>query len=151
MDDKIGKRNKRTDSRFKQISRKQQNKSKRVKNKIEKLKKKYRKHAKYENESQEAAEIQNTIKLKLVGKAAKVRADTKSHQRKTDDRMFQNSEKRFYQSIRGGTETDEIPTKEEVTEYWTGLWSEKVEHKKEAYWREKIERKYGTYARCTYK
>lgn len=32
----------------------------------------------------------------------------------------------------------EIPTKEAITEFWAGIWSQEVEHKEEAYWIRKV-------------
>ena len=57
-------------------------KSRRMKNKIERLKKKYKTHTKYENDNVKMDEIRDTVKQKLITKAAKLKAYIKSYQRK---------------------------------------------------------------------
>jgi hypothetical protein len=119
-----------------------ENTSRRAKNKYERLKKKYKIHAKYENANTEVNEIQDTVKQKLVAKAAKLKTYKKTYQRKTDNVQFQQNQQRFYRNMTGeADQANEIPTKEEVTEFWTGIWSNKVEHRSEAYWIQEVEQK----------
>ena len=60
------------------------NKSHKARRKYEKLKTKYKKEARYECENEGLAGVHDTMKQKLLSKAAKLRAYAKIHQRRID-------------------------------------------------------------------
>jgi len=97
-------------------------------------------HAKYEDENTEPLEIRETVKQKLVAKAAKLRAYTKSYRRRMDNRVFRSNEKKFYRSMgKEDEQSTEGPTKEAITKFWSGIWSHKIKHNEQAHWIKRAE------------
>lgn len=114
---------------------KPENASRRSKNKIQRLKKKYETHSRHERENAALNEVRDTIKQKLIAKAAKLKSYKKSYTRRTDNQKFQRNEKQFYRNINPLVVSEgDGPTKEQVTEYWSSIWSKEVKYKADAEW-----------------
>lgn len=92
------------------------------------------------NREQTNIEILDTLKQKLMIYSARLRRYKESNERRTDNALFNRNEKLFYRKITN-TEKIEItpPSKEQVTEFWSGIWSKPVQHDHTASWIEQEE------------
>lgn len=80
-------------------------------------------------------EILDTKKQQLQAQAKRLKRYKKSHQRKQENKLFNTNEKRFYRSLE--TTEQQInnpPSITEVKNFWENIWSQAVEHNREAQW-----------------
>jgi len=85
----------------------------------------------------------DTLKQKLNVFSSRLQRYKKSKKRSEDNQQFQTNEKQFYRKITKKNETskNEVPTREEIEKYWSGIWSEAATHHRDAGWIEREERK----------
>lgn len=86
------------------------------------------------------------MKQKLAAYSARLKRYVKSAQRKSDNFKFNNSEKQFYRNLNSNNndnnQTDatqqnipsQYPKTQELTQFWSGIWSNPKIHHKEAEW-----------------
>ena len=100
---------------------------------------KNKKHSKYE-ENTTVDEYIDTLKEKLNVFNSRLQRYKKS---KEDNQKFQINEKQYYRKIAKKDETskNEVPTREEIEKYWSGMWSEVTTRRRDAGWIEREERK----------
>ena len=80
--------------------------------------------------------------MKLAASAARLKRYNESNDRKTQNQIFNSNEKKFYRSLAGNEMSDiKPPSEEEITNFWSNLWSNPVEHDDNAPWiQEEIDR-----------
>jgi hypothetical protein len=77
----------------------------------------------------------DTLKQKLALYSARLRRYKTSHERKTQNRLFQNNEKAFYQKLNAATKFTIVPPKqEEITTFWSEVWAQPKSHNEHADW-----------------
>lgn len=104
--------------------------------------KKYRIHSSQDKNST-VEEFIDTLKQKLACFAGRLRRYVKSKQRKEQNGLFQRNEKSFYRNLKNNTnferdlnsrEDEKFPTRENITEFWSSLWSKPATHNEKAKW-----------------
>lgn len=77
----------------------------------------------------------DNLKQKLRVQATRLKRYTESNNRKIENKKFEESEKYFYKSIRNNNiEVTSPPDESDPTEFWKNIWSNPIEHNKEAPW-----------------
>lgn len=114
------------------------NRSDKLVKRVQEIFSRYSKHTKHENDNRKPEEFLDTLKQKLALKSNRLKRYKKAEQRKKDNIQFATNEKTFYRNL-GKQKTDTIqhsdpPTKEQLENYWSGIWEEKVQHNVQADW-----------------
>ena len=92
---------------------------------------KYRMEKQYGNVStHKLQQIQLHLKQELRIESQKLKNRKVIRERRNINRMFKTSPKKVYRSMKGEV-PNEIPTKEETTQFWRGLWENPVHHEKD--------------------
>ncbi|XP_075170249.1 uncharacterized protein LOC142242567 [Haematobia irritans] len=111
---------------------------KRSKNKINAVRHKHRIHTQYDPPNVTLEQIRDTIKQKLTKYTQRLRRYTKSHDRKTQNILFQTNEKQFYNSIAKPitTTTNQTPhtNMDDIEKFWRAIWSNGVHHDHSSTW-----------------
>ena len=96
----------------------------------------YNVHTKHEKTNERVTEYLDTLKQKLSALAKRLRRYKACTDRKTQNKLFENNEKIFYRQLNNQehTEGNGVPTKDEITEFWSGIWSQPLEHNIDAPW-----------------
>lgn len=112
--------------------------TRRLNEKIEAIKKRFEVHAGHGDINTEIADFKDTIKQTLNKLNNRLQRYRNTINRKTHNTQFKNNEKLFYRKLETGTvnETPDQhpPSKEDLETFWGGLWSNPVEHNKNAKW-----------------
>jgi len=76
------------------------------------------------------------LKQRIVAIAAKVKRYQGRIDRFRQNRMFQNNQRQFYRELNqeGETSNDDKPDAEESKKFWGDIWSQSVDHNKDAKW-----------------
>ncbi|XP_047539184.1 uncharacterized protein LOC125072598 [Vanessa atalanta] len=106
-------------------------------------------HTKHDKNNRKPEEYLDTLKQKLALKVNRLRRYKKAQQRRNDNAIFTTNEKLFYRNLQKphtptNTVTDrntDVPTKQDLEVFWSGIWEEQVSHNSKALWinDEKIE------------
>ena len=76
------------------------------------------------------------IKQRIAAKTAKIKRYSDRISQYQQNRAFQNNQKRLYQNVDCGEKQKEsqAPQSEQARDFWSSIWSKKVDHNKEAKW-----------------
>ena len=76
------------------------------------------------------------IKQRIAAKTAKIKRYNDRISQYQQKRTFQNNQKGFYQNVDCGEKQKEsqAPQSEQARDFWSSIWSKKVDHNKEAKW-----------------
>ena len=74
------------------------------------------------------------LKQRITAKAFKVKRYDNRIKQFQDNRNFQTNQGRFSKNLKGKEEMTKPPNAEYATAFWIGIWSTKVEHKRDAEW-----------------
>ena len=79
------------------------------------------------------------LKQRLIAKKAKLMIYDKRIKQYEQNRLYRVDQKRFYQEI-NGERTNEamIPDSDESQKFWNDIWSNEIEHKKDAKWLQEL-------------
>lgn len=105
------------------------NKSKKIKKSITKILK--------NKTTKSELEILDTMKQKLAVYAGRLRRYKESNERKDTNLGFNQNEKKFYRTLlpqESAPATTEIPSKQELTEFWSNIWSKPLQHNNSSEW-----------------
>ncbi|KAK9739121.1 hypothetical protein QE152_g9214, partial [Popillia japonica] len=94
----------------------------------------FTKHKRYVSEENPGvAEILDHLKQKLAAMAKRLRRYRESHLRKHQNTEFATNQKNFYKNLKktpsDGKENDAMPKKEELLQFWTGIWNTPTNHR----------------------
>lgn len=78
----------------------------------------------------------DTLRQKLSLKANRLRRYRKSAKRREQNFLFRHNEKGFYRRLKEGNRSNggQLPTSEEIENFWGGIWANEVEHVEDATW-----------------
>ena len=86
--------------------------------------------------------VVNFLKQKITTAAAKIRRYNQRNLQYHQNNLFRNNQKQFYKELDGKMDGQvEAPDPNESTEFWSKLWSEPVEHNRDADWLENVKEK----------
>ena len=91
---------------------------------------------KYQLTERGAMTVSTFLKNKIQAGTTKIRwAEDKTGARRQNN-LFRNNQRQLFKELGGDTAniTDEIPDAAESKEFWEGIWSDGVEHEKDACW-----------------
>ena len=91
---------------------------------------------KYQLTERGAMTVSTFLKNKIQAGSTKIRwAEDKTGARRQNN-LFRNNQRQLFKELGGDTAstTDEIPDAAESKEFWEGIWSDGVEHNKDACW-----------------
>ena len=71
-------------------------------------------------------------KQRITAKATKVKRYDNRIKQFQDNRNFQTNQGRLFKNLEGKEERTKPPNAEDATAFWKGIWSTKVEHKRDA-------------------
>lgn len=110
--------------------------SRRLKNHVKKIFKKIGTHKKHPQHQQHVCEYIDLLKQKLKAKAKRLSRYVKCTNRKQQNSLFNNNQKAFYRNLGASTSNNNqaLPSKEDLTNYWSSLWSSPKQHKRNAHW-----------------
>ena len=109
---------------------------------IEELKKGKKIKARFEEELQRKywlkekglITVSEELKQRITAKAAKISRFKARIEQFRQNNLFKNNQGRFYDELNGTAETNIAPDKGSSIEFWSKIWSEPAEHKKDAEW-----------------
>ena len=81
------------------------------------------------------------LKQRKTAKATKVKRYNNRIKLFQDNRNFQANQGRFFKNLEGKEERTKPPNAEDATAFWKGIWSTKVEYKRDAGWIGKVKEK----------
>ncbi|XP_064076354.1 uncharacterized protein LOC135194637 [Vanessa tameamea] len=124
------------------------NRSKKVVKKVEIIFKNTKVHTIHERENKKPEEYIDTLKQKLSLKSHRLARYRKALNRKQDNKLYSTNEKAFYRSLNSYTSNntnneEQIPNKDELKNYWTGIWEKRSDHNLQAKWIEEENQKWG--------
>ena len=79
--------------------------------------------------------VMEELKQRITAKATKAKRYDNRIKQFQDNRNFQTNQGRFFKNLEGKKERTKPPNAEDATAFWKGIWSTKVEHKRDAGWR----------------
>ena len=82
--------------------------------------------------------VMEELKQRITTKATKVKRYGNRIKQFQDNRNFQTNQGRFFKNLEGKKERTKPPNAEDATAFWKGIWSTKVEHKRDAGWIGKV-------------
>ena len=82
--------------------------------------------------------VMEELKQRITAKATKVKRYDNRIKQFQDNRNFQTNQGRFFKNLEGKKERTKPPNAEDATAFWKGIWSTKVEHKRDAGWIGKV-------------
>ena len=85
--------------------------------------------------------VKEELKQRITAKATKVKRYDNRINQFQDNRNFQTNQGRFFKNLEGKEERTKPPNAEDATAFWKGIWSTKVEHKRDAGWIGKVKEK----------
>ena len=81
------------------------------------------------------------LKQRITAKATKVKRYGNRIKQFRDNKNFKTNQGRFFKNLAGKDERTKPPNAEDATAFWKGIWSTKVEHKRDAEWIDKANKK----------
>ena len=83
--------------------------------------------------------VTEELKQRLIAKKAKLMRYDQRAKQYEQNRLYRVDQKRFYQEI-NGERTNEavIPDSDESQKFWSDIWSNEIEHKKDAEWLQEL-------------
>ena len=81
------------------------------------------------------------LKQRIAAKATKVKRYDNRIKQFQGNRNFETNQERFCKNLEGKEERTKPPNAEDATAFWKGIWSTKVEHKRDAEWIDKAKEK----------
>ena len=78
--------------------------------------------------------VMEELKQRITAKATKVKRYDNRIKQFQDNRNFQTNQGRFFKILEGKEERTKPPNAEDATPFWKGIWSIKVNHKRDAGW-----------------
>ena len=81
------------------------------------------------------------LKQRITAKTTKVKRYDNRIKQFQGNRNFQTNQGRFFKNLEGKEERTKPPNAEDATAFWKGIWSTKVEHKRDAGWIGKVKEK----------
>eukprot|EP00957_Ditylum_brightwellii_P094425 7190022-Ditylum_brightwellii.AAC.1 len=73
--------------------------------------------------------------MKLAAVTCRLRKYKAKNNRTRNNKLFEKSNKRFYDSLRSSSDAvNDPPTKEKITNFWTKLFSKTAKHNDDAAW-----------------
>ena len=85
--------------------------------------------------------VMEELKQRITAKANKVKQYDNRIKQFQDNRNFETNQGRFFKNLEGKEERTKPPNAEDATAFWKGIWSTKVEHKRDAEWIDKAKEK----------
>ena len=85
--------------------------------------------------------VMEELKQRITAKATQVKRYDNRIKQFQDNRNFQTNQGRFLKNLEGKEERAKPPNVEDTTAFWKGIWSTKVEHKRDAGWIGKVKEK----------
>ena len=85
--------------------------------------------------------VMEELKQRITAKATKVKRYDNRIKQFPDNRHFLTNQERFFKNLEGKEERTKPPNAEDATAFWKGIWSTKVEHKRDAEWIDKAKEK----------
>ena len=85
--------------------------------------------------------VMEELKQRLTAKATKVKRYANRIKQFQGNRNFQTNQRRFFKNLEGKGERTKSPNAEDATAFRKGIWSTKVEHKRNAGWIGKVKEK----------
>ena len=76
--------------------------------------------------------VMGDLKQRITAKATKVKQYDNRINQFQDNRNFETNQGRFFKNFEGKEERTKPPNAEDATAFWKGMWSTKVEHKRDA-------------------
>ena len=80
--------------------------------------------------------VAEEMKQRIVAEAAKLQRYNKTNAQYQQNKQFRCDQKRLFADLQGRDES-EPPNKDESVKFWSNLWGQKVNHKKDAQWIQK--------------
>lgn len=77
--------------------------------------------------------VAEEMKQRIVAEAAKLQRYNKTNTEYQQNKQFRRDQKRLFAALQGKDES-EPPNKDESVKFWSDLWGQKVDHKKDAQW-----------------
>ncbi|XP_031338165.1 uncharacterized protein LOC116167068 [Photinus pyralis] len=110
------------------------NRNRRLTRKVNEIKNKYKQHTKKNSPNTSTDQLIDTIRQRLAILSKRMKQYKKSNARKSDNYLFTNNQKAFYNKINedNNIELTEPPTKEEIETFWGEIWSNSVTYNNEA-------------------
>ncbi|KAI5692968.1 hypothetical protein M8J75_004967 [Diaphorina citri] len=115
------------------------NPGRKLERKAQQILEKYRTHTTRDRTNNTVGEVIDTLKQKLTVFSTRLRRYSKCNDRKKQNKEFQNNEKKFYRQLKAGNtnmnnENTNTPSLDQVTSYWSGIWTNNIEHNNRASW-----------------
>ena len=85
--------------------------------------------------------VMEELEQRITAKATKVKRYDNRIKQFQDNRNFETNQERFFKNLEGKEERTKPPNAEDATAFWKGIWSTKVEHKRDAEWIDKAKEK----------
>ena len=97
---------------------------------------------KYQLEEKGTTQVADVLKQKIRSGSAKIKKYEDRCKQYTQNQMFRNNQKRFYESLEenGNKNPIDMPDPKEATQFWSNIWSEEVTHNEKASWMEEVEK-----------
>ena len=87
-------------------------------------------------------QVVNFLKQKITTAGAKIRRYNQRNLQYHQNKLFRNNQKQLYKELDGKlNEQTEVPDPKGSTEFWSKLWSEPVEHNRDAEWLKNVKEK----------
>ena len=115
------------------------NRPKKITERVEFLLRTTKVHTKHERINKKPEEVLDTLKQKLALKSHRLKRYNKAQERKTQNNIFIRNEKQFYRNLfkpQNLIQENNLatPAKEELEQYWAGIWEEQTHHNNQADW-----------------
>ena len=91
-------------------------------------------HHYFDNSEEGLITVSEELKQRITAKAAKISRFKARIEQFRQNNLFKNNQGRFYDELNGTAETNIAPDKGSSIEFWSKIWSEPAEHKKDAEW-----------------
>ena len=98
-------------------------------------------HTERDGPNQDVTGVIDTLKQKLAAWSARLKRYSQCDRRKQQNKQFANNEKQFYRELKAkprhkkdGADCTDTPSRDDITEFWAGIWSNTKEYNKEAKW-----------------
>ncbi|CAB3245221.1 unnamed protein product [Arctia plantaginis] len=118
------------------------NRGQRILKTVEEIKNKYKTHSQHEEPNTEPQHFLDTLKQKLNATANRLKRYLNCTKRKQQNGNFINNEKQFYRTLGHNNQitskTTEIPSPQNLHQFWAGIWENPVQHNTHADWLQKI-------------
>ena len=90
---------------------------------------------KYKLEAKGLHIVKEELKQRIVAKAGKIKRYSDRIEQYRQNRLFSYDQSRFYSDLDKARDDEQTPpNREECKEFWSGIWSDTTEHKKDAEW-----------------